>query len=48
MIPSCRQWFNKNFTEEKYRQLVKATDEEQPGALDFRIAETPVFVDKVF
>jgi len=48
MVPSMRTWFNENFTEEKYKAYIKELSEAYPGALEFRVAETPVFVDKVF
>ena len=43
-----RDKFNKNFTEEKYRNYMKSIDAVSPGALDFRIAETPIFIPKDF
>jgi hypothetical protein len=48
MVASMRKWFNENFTEEKYRAYIKELHQKHPGAIEFRIAETPVFVDKVF
>ena len=43
-----RQWFNENFTEEKYKVYLEELNAVHPGAIEFRIAETPVFVDKIF
>ena len=43
-----RDKFNKNFTEEKYRNYMNSIDAVSPGALDFRIAETPIFIPKDF
>ncbi len=43
-----RKWFNENFTEEKYKGYVKDLHLKHPGSIEFRIAETPVFVDKAF
>ena len=43
-----RDKFNKNFTEDKYRNYMKSIDAVSPGALDFRIAETPIFIPKDF
>ena len=43
-----RDKFNKNFTEEKYGNYMKSIDAVSPGALDFRIAETPIFIPKDF
>lgn len=48
MVPSMRQWFNENFTEEKYKRYLDELNAPHPGAIEFRIAETPVFVDKSF
>jgi hypothetical protein len=46
MIPVLRDRFNKAFSEEKYLQLIREIDSIRPGSLEFRIAETPVFIDK--
>ena len=43
-----RDTFNKNFTEEKYSNYMKEIDAVSPGALDFRNAETPIFIPKEF
>jgi len=48
MVPSMRQWFNENFTEEKYKVYLEELNAVHSGAIEFRIAETPVFVDKIF
>lgn len=48
MIPSLRNTFNSSFTKEKYEAYVKEIEALHPGALDFRNAETPVFVPKEF
>ena len=48
MVASMRKWFNENFTEEKYKAYLKELNALHPGALDFRVAETPVFIDKIF
>jgi len=48
MVPSMRKWFNENFTEEKYKVYLEELNAVHPGAIEFRIAETPVFVDKIF
>jgi hypothetical protein len=48
MDPSARQSFNQKFTEEKYRQLLKKLDEATPTTIDFRVAETPVFLTEDF
>ena len=46
MITSIRKSYNENFTKEHYENFLKALDQEFPGAIDFRVAETPVFIDK--
>ena len=43
-----REQFNKNFTEEKYQAYMHEVEGLHPGALDFRNAETPIFVNKDF
>ena len=43
-----RDNFNKNFTEERYSSYMNNIDAVSPGALDFRIAETPIFIPKEF
>jgi hypothetical protein len=48
MQKELRRQFNENFTEEKYRAFISKIDQLHPGALDFRLAETPVFVPKSF
>jgi len=46
MIAGIRKAYNQSFTKEKYAALLKELDALHPGALDFRIAETPVFIDE--
>lgn len=48
MENSLRETFNKNFTEEKYNAYVQKVEALHPGALDFRNAETPIFIPKDF
>ncbi|MEP7143913.1 MAG: hypothetical protein ABI707_13620 [Ferruginibacter sp.] len=48
MQKELRERFNNNFTEEKYQAYVAQLESLHPGALDFRNAETPVFVPKDF
>ena len=48
MIPSIRQAFNTQFTTEKYNAYLDELNSLYPGALEFRVAETPVFVSKDF
>ncbi len=48
MVASMRKWFNDNFTSEKYKAYTDEINNLHPGGHDFRIAETPIFVDKEF
>ncbi|MBN9385425.1 MAG: hypothetical protein J0H74_32000 [Chitinophagaceae bacterium] len=48
MVPFLRQAFNNTFTREKYEAFLKDLHSPYPGAIDFRIAETPVFIPKTF
>lgn len=43
-----REWFNARFTEEMYKGYLDELTAKHPGAIEFRIAETPIFVDKAF
>lgn len=43
-----RKWFNENFSEPVYKAYLEALNAKHPGALEFRVAETPVFCDKNF
>lgn len=46
MIEPIRISYNKHFTEKRYEEFLQALDEEFPHAIDFRVAETPVFVNQ--
>ena len=48
MVPFLRKAFNDAFTREKYEAFMKDLDSHYPGAIEFRIAETPVFVPSAF
>lgn len=48
MVPSLRKKFNENFTEEKYKAYLGEMNALHPGGIEFRLAETPIFCDKVF
>ena len=48
MIASIRQKFNAAFTEEAYQNYLAFLNTPFPGALDFSVAETPIFIDKNF
>ena len=48
MIETIRRSFNANFHSEQYDSLIREMEARYPGALDFRVAETPVFLPKAF
>ena len=48
MVPELRQAFNQQFTAEKYKAFLEELHGVHPGQLDFRVAETPIFVPKAF
>jgi hypothetical protein len=46
MIPSIRSAYNASFTEEKYRRFLEDMTNEFNYEIEFRVSETPVFIDK--
>jgi hypothetical protein len=48
MIPSFRDAFNSEFSKEKYEAFLKELHGVYPGQVDFRVAETPIFVPREF
>jgi hypothetical protein len=48
MQASLRGQYNGQFTQAQYEAYIAALKGKFPGALDFRVAETPVFVPKAF
>ncbi len=48
MQKELRKSFNENFTQEKYEAYMQQVEGLHPGALDFRNAETPLFIPKDF
>ncbi|MCW5912043.1 MAG: hypothetical protein KIT62_13290 [Cyclobacteriaceae bacterium] len=48
MIASARQQFNQQFSEEKYKKFIADLNNEFQYKIPFRVAESPVFVDKEF
>jgi hypothetical protein len=48
MIPRIRKSYNQSFSSEKYNALLQDLQSGHPGAIEFRIAETPVFVNRDF
>ena len=48
MVPSLRKAFNSSFNKDKYESFLQDLNSKHPGAIEFRVAETPVFIDKSF
>ncbi|MBI5373575.1 MAG: hypothetical protein HZA79_16240 [Sphingobacteriales bacterium] len=48
MVPAIREAYNTAFTPEKYAGFLNDLHQVYPGQVDFRVAETPVFVPKDF
>lgn len=48
MIPAIRKIYNEAFTEDKYQAFLEKLNSRHPGAIDFRLAETPVFLPANF
>ena len=48
MIPALRKAYNGAFSKEKYEAFLKDLNAAHPGAIEFRVAETPIFVPKNF
>jgi hypothetical protein len=48
MIGAIRTRYNKDYTKEKYEAFLSKLNSAHPGAIEFRVAETPVFVSKDF
>ncbi len=48
MVPVIRKQFNNSFSKEKYEAFLEELHHVHPGAIEFRVAETAVFVPKDF
>ena len=48
MIPAYREEYNARFTEEKYKSFLEELDKEAGYHIEFRIAETPIFIPASF
>ncbi len=48
MIPEIRKWFNSRFHYAQYERLLAELHRSFPGALDFRVAESPLFLGETF
>jgi hypothetical protein len=48
MVPAYRDKYNADFTEEKYKRFLDDLNREAGYHIDFRIAESPIFISKEF
>jgi hypothetical protein len=48
MVPALRKAFNEAFSQQQYEAFLKDLNSLHPGAIEFRIAETPEFIPKEF
>jgi hypothetical protein len=48
MISDLREAYNRDFTPEKYHEFLNDLNSGYPGAIEFRVAETPLFIPKRF
>lgn len=48
MVPELRKKFNQEFKEENYQAFLNDLNSYYPNQLDFRVAETPIFVPRSF
>ena len=48
MVPALRKAFNADFSSEKYEAFLLDLNSKHPGAIEFRVAETPEFIPKDF
>jgi len=48
MVPALRKQFNERFSAATYERFLADLNSHYPGAIEFRVAETPEFVDKAF
>src|ERR1700694_5331868 len=48
MVPAIRKEYNQRFRAEDYGRYIQELNDVYPGHLEFRVAETPVFVPQSF
>ena len=48
MHQDFRNTFNEQFSNDKYQSFLESIHQDFPGVLDFRIAETPIFLTDSF
>lgn len=46
MVDEPRQYYNDSFSVEKYKAMLAEIENEFPNTLEFRVAESPIFVNK--
>ena len=48
MVSAIRSVYNSAFTQAKYAAYLDELHSKHPGAIEFRVAETPIFIDRSF
>lgn len=48
MVPALREAFNAAFSRQQYEAFLRDLQSKHPGAIEFRVAETPVFIPREF
>ena len=48
MVPAIRKHFNETFTNKKYEAFLKELNAVHPDSIEFRVAETAIFIPKYF
>ncbi len=48
MVPPLRKKYNQAFTQKSYQAYLNEIESLYPNQLDFRVAETPLFIPKEF
>ncbi|HZI02087.1 MAG TPA: hypothetical protein VEX63_13130, partial [Flavisolibacter sp.] len=48
MVPAIRRQYNEQFTKEKYETFIHDLNHIFPGQLEFRVAETPLYIPRDF
>ncbi|HEY2727002.1 MAG TPA: hypothetical protein VGI61_07510 [Parafilimonas sp.] len=48
MVPALREKFNASFSKKQYEDYLQDLNSQHPRDIEFRIAETPIFIDKDF
>lgn len=48
MVKTAREEFLSDFSQTRYEEFLTGLQSVHPGAIEFRVAETPIFIDRVF